>query len=72
MTPSSQEKLYRKEYARELLNIAEGDLAYAKGLFKIKEGRIENVCYHAQQCVEKALKSALVWLQIPFPLVHDA
>lgn len=28
-------------------------------------------CFHAQQCVEKALKGLLVWLGLPFPKTHD-
>lgn len=52
-------RLYKPEYALELLEIAEGDLKSAIGLARIKEGRVENICYLAQQCAEKALKAAL-------------
>jgi HEPN domain-containing protein len=31
----------------------------------------DTVCFHAQQCVEKYLKAALVLHQIPFPKTHD-
>lgn len=27
--------------------------------------------FHAQQCVEKSIKSYLMWRQIPFPPKHD-
>jgi HEPN domain-containing protein len=43
-------KLFHPEYARELIEIAEGDLASARGLAQIKMGRAENICYLAQQC----------------------
>ncbi len=56
---SPKGKHYRPEYAKELLAIAAGDLASANGLAKINEGRPENICYMAQQCVEKSLKAVL-------------
>jgi len=31
----------------------------------------EQVCFHAQQAVEKALKAVLLARQVDFPLVHD-
>jgi HEPN domain-containing protein len=70
MTPRT-ERFYKREYASELLRIAEGDLASAIGLRKIAEGRPENVCYHAQQCVEKAIKAVFCGKGLAVPLVHD-
>ena len=52
-------KLYRPEYAKELLEIAKGDYESAYGLSQINMGRPENICYLAQQCVEKSLKALL-------------
>ena len=72
MTPNLEERLFKQEYALELLKIAEGDLESARGLNESKRGRPENICFLAQQCIEKALKAVLCWNQIPFPLVHDA
>ena len=72
VTPRTQEKVFKKEYAIELLRIAQGDLASAQALFNAKQGRPENIGFHCQQVIEKALKAVLVSLSIPVPLVHDA
>lgn len=64
-------KLYRPEYATELLKIAEGDLKSAKGLARIQEGRPENICYLAQQCAEKSLKALLCYLGKMVIHTHD-
>lgn len=72
MTKNYKKQLFPKEYAKELLQIAAGDLASAKTLFKANEGgRPENIIFIAQQSVEKSVKAVLVHLQIAFPLVHD-
>ncbi|MHB8867538.1 MAG: HEPN domain-containing protein [Thermoleophilia bacterium] len=31
----------------------------------------DTVCFHAQQCVEKYLKAALIWQSVVFPRSHD-
>jgi len=31
----------------------------------------EQICFHAQQAVEKSLKALLLFLKIDFPLTHD-
>ena len=53
------------------LTHAESDLNMAK----LAEGREEilpeQVCFHAQQAVEKALKGVLLDRKIEFPLIHD-
>lgn len=64
-------KLFQKEYAFELLEIAEGDLDSARGLASIKKGRLENICYMAQQSVEKSLKAVLCYLGQVVILSHD-
>ncbi|PWU17893.1 MAG: hypothetical protein C5B49_08085 [Bdellovibrio sp.] len=71
MTPIYKKFLFKKEYAKELLKIAEGDLDSAMELSKAKSGRRENIIFLAQQSVEKSTKAVLVHLQIAFPLVHD-
>lgn len=71
MTKNLKKQLFPKEYAKELLRIADGDLASALGLSKLTAGRPENIIFLAQQAVEKYLKSVLVCLQIAFPLLHD-
>lgn len=69
---SPQEKLFKKSYAKILLDIADGDLQSAQVLRKASRGRRENICFLAQQAIEKALKAVLIWHQVAFPLVHDA
>lgn len=70
MTPK-RERIFKKVYARELVGIAEGDLESAKALADINRGRPENICYHAEQCVEKSLKALLVHFEKPVPITHD-
>lgn len=71
MTRNLKKQLFPREYAKELLKIAKGDLDSAVGLSKINTGRPENIIFMTQQSVEKSIKSVLVHLQIAFPLVHD-
>jgi HEPN domain-containing protein len=71
VTPSRQQKLFRKEYAHELLRIAQGDLQSAVALAGAGAPRPENVIYLAHQALEKALKAVLCWHGVPVPLVHE-
>jgi len=71
MTPRHQEKLFPKEYARELMAIARGDLDSAAALQKAWVGRPENIGFHAHQAMEKSLKAALCACGLKVPLVHD-
>ena len=74
MSPSSQERKFRKGYAGELFRIAEADLQTAEYLFEGLEGgriRGENFFFIVQQAIEKALKAVLVHRELPVPLVHD-
>lgn len=53
------------------LHYAKGDLNLAL-VAKGRRGILpEQVCFHAQQAREKALKAVLVLNDIEFPLVHD-
>jgi HEPN domain-containing protein len=70
MTPR-RDRHFQKSYAAELIGIAAGDLESAKGLLVAKRGRPENICYLAEQCIEKALKAMLVHLEKPVPITHD-
>ena len=64
--------LFKKEYAKQLFEIAKGDLDTAAALLASAfPGRVENILYMIQQSVEKSLKSVLIHKQISFPLVHD-
>ena len=75
MTPRDQERLYEREYAKELLAIAQADFESAKMLAKATAkstlGRKENVIFLVQQSIEKAVKAALCWHRRPIPFVHD-
>ena len=53
------------------LNHAESDLSLARLAQGRKEILSEQVCFHAQQAVEKALKAVLLRQKIEFPLIHD-
>lgn len=66
-----QEKLFKKEYAHQLLLIAQSDLRCAKILAESKEERKVNTLYLAQQSLEKAIKAVLCWNGLPIPLSHD-
>lgn len=74
MSPSNQERVFAKQYAVELLHIAEGDWQTALYLHDgLKNGLIrnENFFYLVQQTLEKLLKAVLVHLTLPVPLVYD-
>jgi len=69
--PRLIEKTFKKEFAQELMGIAEGDLKSAVALSQSSEGRKENICYLAEQAIEKCLKAVLCHLGYPVPLIHD-
>jgi HEPN domain-containing protein len=57
---------------REWIVKADHDLTAAVQILKLgKATPTETVCFHAQQCVEKYLKSVLVYRSIPFTKTHD-
>jgi HEPN domain-containing protein len=47
------------------------DLALARLGVKADDVLPEQVCFHAQQAVEKAVKSVLLYHHVRFPLIHD-
>lgn len=56
----------------EWIRKAENDFKAANHLLKIeRDNPTDTVCFHAQQCVEKYVKSLLVWKEIDFPKTHD-
>jgi HEPN domain-containing protein len=62
-------KRYPPEEPREWLNRAKSDLLLAKTK---KEGiYLEDLCFHAQQAAEKAIKALLIDHGIEFPYIHD-
>lgn len=52
------------------LERARSDLALARAALKAPGVLLEDVCYHAQQCAEKALKAMLIQRQVAFPRTH--
>jgi HEPN domain-containing protein len=54
---------------REWLDRARADLRACEVL--IQAGLHAEALFHAQQCVEKAMKAVLTWHQIPFKKTHD-
>lgn len=69
MTPL--QKKFTRAYAKELLRIAEADLATAKVLIDHPGGRPENTLFLIQQTIEKCLKAVLCHSDLPVPLSHD-
>ncbi len=67
----TKEQKFKKEYAKELLEIAQGDLDTTLVLLSAKTGRKENVCFNAQQVVEKSVKAVLCHLEIAVPFTHN-
>jgi HEPN domain-containing protein len=50
---------------------AESDLRLARLAAADESIRPEQVCFHAQQAAEKAIKAVLLARRIEFPLTHD-
>ena len=65
------ERIFKPEYADELLIIAHSDLVTAKALVNAKGIRPENILFHVEQAIEKALKAVLCSKSLPIPLTHD-
>ncbi len=68
---SPNEKLFKKQYAPELLRIATEDLKTACFLATSTDIRKENILFHLEQSVEKALKAVLCSKGVEVPLTHD-
>jgi hypothetical protein len=52
---------------REWVAKAENDLKSAAYLLKMRGCPVDNVCFNAQQCVEKYLKALLITQRLEFP-----
>jgi len=51
---------------------AEGDLASARREYRARKSpNHDSACFHAQQCVEKLMKAALIHRKTSFPKTHD-
>lgn len=59
------------EETRRWLRFAEEDLATAAAMLEQDLGVPRQACWLAQQAAEKAIKAALVYLQVEFPKTHD-
>ena len=55
--------------AREWLRRAQSDLTLARA--KPQGVYLEDLCFHAQQAAEKAIKALLIRQGIEFPYIHD-
>jgi len=67
----TKSRKFNPEYSKELLAIAKQDLETARLLLGTELKRKENILFHIEQAIEKAIKSTLCKLQIPVPLVHE-
>jgi len=62
---------FKKPYSRELLLVAQGDLEAARALEQSRVSRKENILFHVQQALEKALKAVICAHELDVPLSHD-
>ena len=61
-----------KDETAEWVEKAEGDLRTARREFVVCEGpNYDAVCFHAQQCAEKYLKSCMIEHGMAVPRIHD-
>lgn len=67
----TKEQKFKKEYAFELLKIAEGDFETVRVLLAASTGRKENICFIAQQVIEKSIKAVLCFIEAPVPFTHN-
>ncbi len=58
------------DFAARWLQKAKNDLIAAEKILEMAEGPTDIVCFHAQQTVEKALKSLLTFHKLSFPKIH--
>lgn len=56
---------------KQLLTVAQEDLAIARDLHRLGHQSNAGVLFHAQQAVEKSLKATLTAHDIPFRPIHD-
>ena len=59
------------EFTKEWLHFAEMDIRSANFLLAMRPVPIEIICYHCQQCAEKALKAVLVEHDMEPLKTHD-
>lgn len=59
------------EYASQWFDKAQNDLLSARAILESGYGITDAPCFHAQQCVEKALKGFLILQGVSFARTHD-
>ena len=59
------------EQFAQLMHRAAGDIRMAEAGLALAPPELQAVCYHAQQAVEKVVKSALMVDRIDYPFTHD-
>ena len=59
------------EQFAQLMHRAYGDIRAAEACLALVPPELQVVCYHAQQAVEKVVKSALMVDRIDYPFVHN-
>lgn len=59
------------EQFAQLMHRANGDIRVAEASLTLSPPELQLACYHAQQAIEKAIKSALMVDRIPYPFSHD-
>lgn len=67
----TKDQKYKSEYAPVLLRIAEADFSTLEIIYAAKGGRKENICFIAQQVVEKCVKALLVQNGVAVPFTHS-
>lgn len=58
------------EIVQQWLSRAQSDLHLGEAALEIPGVILEDACFHAQQCAEKALKGLLSYYEIPYPRTH--
>ncbi|MEE9295437.1 MAG: HEPN domain-containing protein [Phycisphaerae bacterium] len=64
-----EQRRFPPDDPREWVKRARSDLALARRA--IKGVYLEDLCFHAQQAAEKAIKAVLISQEVEFPYVHD-
>lgn len=60
------------ELVRQWLMLAKADLGNAMNTFRTEaDPTYVTICFHAQQSIEKFIKSVLVFHEVEFPKTHD-
>ena len=66
-----RDQKFKKSYAKELVRIAAGDFETLEVLATAGRGRPENVCFMAQQVIEKSIKAVLIARGTAIPFTHN-